>query len=157
MFALLILSLSAAGASGCGKSPVDVPMGWDGDVETAVARAKVEHKLVFLFVGAEWDVAAKEIKRITLVDFEVSALLRRHFVSLHVDVTDSESPRAVELMRRFKVVGEPAILILAPNGTSELARFNEFVPPRILARALRTAIEDQRVREARLAAALHRH
>jgi uncharacterized protein YyaL (SSP411 family) len=131
-----------AGAAGCGKSYVDAPIVWRPDVDTAIARARAEHKGVFVFFGASWDNAAKELEVQTFVDPEVRALLARSFVSVRVDTTDDEDRRTRAMQQRFKVVADPTIVLLGPDGTTELARFYEYVPPRRMARALQSAIND---------------
>lgn len=156
VLALVVLAAGAAVAVGCGKTIVPLPMRWDGDLEAGLASAKAQNKPLFVLFGADWDASAKEIERVTLVDPRVGALLRRHFVSVYVDLTDWDEPRAIEATRRFGVVGEPVMLLLAPDGTTEITRINQFVPPRELAPLLEAATREDAVREARFETAIRR-
>jgi thiol:disulfide interchange protein len=152
--ALVLLSAGATGATGCRKTLVEVPMQWQGDLDVALASAKAQNKPLFVYFGASWDTAAKELEHVTFVDPEVRALLGRDFVSMRVDASDDENPDTRRLQERFKVVGDPTIIVLGPDGTSEIVRFNEFIKPRVLARALRAATKEDAVREARFEAAI---
>jgi thiol:disulfide interchange protein len=145
----------AAGSAGCGKSYVDAPVVWRSDVDTAIARARAEHKGVFVFFGASWDTAAKELETRTFVDPEVRALLTRSFVSVRVDMTDDEDPRTRAMQNRFKVVGDPTVVVLASDAMTELVRFNEYVPPPRMARALASASKED-LREAQYELAIQR-
>ncbi|HSO38848.1 MAG TPA: thioredoxin family protein [Labilithrix sp.] len=156
VLALLVLVAGAAGTVGCGKTTVPLPMRWDGDLEAGLASAKAQNKPLFILFGAVWDASAKEIERVTLVDPQVGALLRRHFVSVYVDLSDWDEPRAIEATRRFGVVGEPVMLLLGPDGTTEIKRINQFIPPGELAPMLEAATREDAVREARFEAAIRR-
>jgi len=139
---VLALAAGAAGLMGCRKSAVDVPLRWHGDLDSGVASARAQNKPLFIYFGAEWDAAAKELEQVTFADAEVSALLNSQFVSIHVDLTDDEAPGPQRALQRFKVAGEPTIIILGPGGQSEITRFTSFIPPRILERALKAATRE---------------
>jgi thiol:disulfide interchange protein len=136
--ALLAVVVVVVVATGCGKSDVDVRVRWLTDIDAAAASAKAQNKPLFVYFGAQWDVAAKELEHRTFRDPEVSSLLNRRFVSIHVDTTDDEDQRVNALQRHFEVIGDPTVVIVAPDG-AEMVRFNQFVPPRALARILSTA------------------
>ena len=148
----LLLTTSLVGWLGCGKAPVDTPVPPYADLEAALASGKAQDKPILVYFGAEWDTAAKKLEEVTFVDPEVRWLLRRDFVSIRVDTTDDEAPLLRALQERFKVVGDPTTVILASDGVSELARFNEFVAPRRFARALRAATRPGAAEEAHFAA-----
>ena len=133
---LLALAATSLGAAGCGKSPVDTPVRWHVDVKTAEASAKAQHKPLLVYFGAAWDMAAKQMEQKTFADPEVRFLMGQHFVVVHVDATDDESPELRELQSRFKVLGDPTTVIMSADGKAELVRFNEFVPPRRFANVL---------------------
>jgi thiol:disulfide interchange protein len=139
--------------AGCGKSMVAIPIRWETDVDVAFARAKRENKRVVVYFGASWDTAAKELEYVTFPDPAVSLLLWRDFVPLHVDSTDDEDPNTRKLSERFKVVGDPTLIVMAADGTSEIRRFNEFVPPETFAAALQKATRPDAIPEARFEAA----
>ncbi len=155
---LLLLGLGAGNAwvLGCGKAPVDMAVTWYADVDVAMASGKAENKPVVVYFGATWDKAAKELEHVTFVDSEVRWLLRRDFVSVHVDSSDDEAPLTRALQQRFKVLGDPTVVIMASDGVSEIARFHEFIPPRVFAHALYSATRPDAVQEAHYAAAARR-
>jgi thiol:disulfide interchange protein len=148
---LVVVALS--GLSGCGKSLVaQEPTLWETDHVAALARSAREQRLLFVYVGAEWDTAAKELDHETFSDARVRAALRS-FVNLHIDMTDDEAPSTVSATQRFKIIGEPALLVLAPDGETELVRIHEFVPPARLLAVLREALAPDAIREAQFEAA----
>lgn len=144
----------AAQRVGCGKTMEAVPLLWETDVDVAFARARRENKLVLVYFGADWDRAAKELEHVTFVDPQVSLVLWRDFVTLHVDSTDDEDQTTRRLHERFKVVGDPTIIVMAADGTSEILRYNEFVPPETFVRGLAKATRPDAIREARFEAAV---
>ncbi len=148
-FALLLLTAGAITAMGCRKTLAVVPLRWESDVEVAFAKGKAENKPVVVYFGADWDNAAKELEHQTFVDPVVRTLLWRDFIAVHVDSTDDEEPSLRKLSERFKVVGDPTIVIMSANGVTELRRVNEFVPPEKFAPMLRAATRSDAAREAR--------
>ncbi|MEA2753052.1 MAG: thioredoxin:protein disulfide reductase [Myxococcales bacterium] len=152
--AALLVATAGAGALGCKKSFVDVPFTWESDVAAGLARAKAENKPVVVYFGATWDCAAKELEHQTWSDPQIRLLLGRELVAIHVDATDDENPNTRENAERFKVVGDPTVIILGADGRSEISRFNEFVQPERMAQALRAATKVDAVREARFEAAV---
>lgn len=136
----VLVGVAAAGAGGCGKSLVDAPLVWYDDLDAATARATAENKPLLVYFGASWDCAAKELETSTFRDGDVRWLLARHFVALRVDASDDEDPRTRRLSDRFKVVGDPTVIVVGPDGNDERVRFNEFVAPRLFERVLRASL-----------------
>jgi thiol:disulfide interchange protein len=123
---------------------------WLHDLDTARAAAKRTDKPVMVYFGAAWDTAAKELEHDTFVDGDVYRTLRDDFVTVHIDTTDDDDDRDVRAaMDRLRVVGDPTIVILAPDFVTEIARYNEYVPPATLMRTLRAAKERMAARRAR--------
>ena len=149
-----LLGAGATGSLGCRKTLVEAPMAWGTDVEAGLAQARAQNKPIVVYFGASWDTAAKELEWRTFTDPEVRFLLGRDFVSVHVDSSDDENPPTQKLQERFKVVGDPTIVILGSDGTTELRRINEFVPPEVFAPMLRAATRSDAPREARFEAAI---
>lgn len=112
---------------------------WYRDADQATRTAGALHKPIVLFFGAEWDCASKEMTVETFRDPEVRWLLHQSFVAAQIDGTDDESPAWHVVQRRYKVVGTPTTIILAPDGKTELARFSEVLRPPRLAAELRAA------------------
>jgi thiol:disulfide interchange protein len=150
---LVGVSLAGSGSLGCHKTPVDVPVAWEPEVDVGIARARREGKPIVIYFGATWDTAAKELEYVTFADPEVRFLLRRDFVAVHVDTTDDEDPVEQRTVRRFDVIGDPTILILGPQASTELVRVTEFVQPARFASMLRRAVLPDAVREARFESA----
>lgn len=144
--------VALASLSGCGKSHVVEPLVWETDDVAALARSASEDRPLFVYVGADWDTAAKELEHVTFADVRVRRELRS-FVNLHVDMTDDELPSTVSAKERFKIIGDPTLIVLAPDGETELVRFHQFVPPRELLAALHAALASDAIREARFEAA----
>lgn len=136
----------------CGKSYVAQTLTWETDDVAALARSAREDRPLFVFVGAEWDASAKELERLTFADARVRKELQR-FVTLYVDMTDNELPSTSRATQRFRIVGEPALLVLAPDGETELVRIYQFVPPEKLLAELRAALAPDAIREAQFEAA----
>ena len=139
-------------AIGCGKTAVDLPIAWQHDYESGARMARAEHKPLILFFGAAWDGAWKEIEHETLTDRRVRTTLARDFVTVHIDTTDDEEPLSRAMVNRFGVIGDPTILILGPDGESEILRFLEYVPADRLLVALAAARREDAAREARFEA-----
>lgn len=142
------VALACASALACGKSPVDVQIDWYSDAAPAISRARTQNKPLIVFVGAEWDMGSKMLEHETFASPEVRALVNRGFIGIQVDATDDDDPRTRRLTERFKVIGTPTIILLAPDGVSEISRISMFVTPDVLARHLRAALEQVRPRDA---------
>ena len=128
----------AAGATGCRKSLVDRPVDWRTDVDASLAEARTQHRPVLLFFRASWG-HGRHLDNGAFADPEVRELLARKFVSVRIDISDDDEPETVAVTRRFKIVGEPTILILGSDGTNELARITMVIAPDALAAKLRAA------------------
>lgn len=139
-FGSVLLAAALSCLTGCGKSYVAQPLTWETDDVAALARSAREHRLLFVYVSAEWDTAAKELEHKTFADALVRHELRR-FVNLHIDMTDDDRPSTVRATQRFKIIGEPALLVLAPDGETELVRIHHFVTPDQLLAVLRAQSE----------------
>jgi thiol:disulfide interchange protein len=150
---LVVVALSST--SGCGKSYVAQPLIWETDDVAALARSAREDRPLFVYVGADWDASAKQLEHVTFADARVRRELRR-FVTLHVDMTNDELPSTARATRRFKIIGEPALLVLAPDGETEVVRIHKFVPPAELLATLHAALAPDAIREAKFEAAAHK-
>jgi hypothetical protein len=152
--ALTIVVACALGAAGCRKTLVDVPLTWESDFSKGLARAEAQNKPIVLYFGAEWDTAAKELEQQTWSDPEIRLLLGRQFVAIAIDTTDDEAAFTRTMQERFKVVGDPTVIILGSDGSTEILRFNEYVPPRVMGPVLRAALRPDAAHEARFEAAI---
>ena len=80
---------------------------------------------------------------VALVNREVRAVLDEDFVIVKIDCTE-ETDESQRLLRRFKVVGEPAVLVLARDYTSVIAREDRFLDAPAMLTLLRDAKEKAR-------------
>lgn len=139
-FGVVLLLAVGASVLACGKSEISRKLTWYTELAPALAKARAENKPLFVYAGAEWDAASKELDHVTFPDGDVNTLLRRHFVLFMLDCTDDEAPGLWPLWERFKVIGTPSLIIYGPGGSTELERFTSFIPPKVLAPALRSAL-----------------
>ncbi len=147
-FAVVLLLAASASLSACGKSEVSTALTWYTELAPAIAKARREHKPLFVYAGTEWDEASNMLEHVTFSDSDVSALLRRYFVLFRLDCTDDDAPETNRLSQRFKVRGTPALIVFGPSGRTELRRFDMFIPPQTLAPALRLALRPEALEEA---------
>jgi thioredoxin:protein disulfide reductase len=146
---MLLAALSLARAEACTTRPHVVArrllaagaprVAWHHDVAAGHAVASAENKPVLLFFHADWDASSAELMTHTFEDPEVCALIADDFVAVEIDDTDEDDPRLPSLQRDFKLIGTPAIVVLAPSLGRELARFDRFVEAPELVTALRAA------------------
>lgn len=139
-FGVVLLLAVGASASACGKQEMSTALTWYTELAPALAKARAEHKPLFVYAGAEWDAASKELEQVTFPAGDVNITLRRDFVLFKIDCTDDELPKTRQLQEQFKVVGTPTMILYAPSGITELKRFTSFIPPETLAPALRRAL-----------------
>lgn len=111
---------------------------WHIDVDAALVKSMNEKKPFIVFFGATWDTAWKELEHVTLAHPEVRATLARDFVVAFVDESDDEDPAVRREKERFRIIGDPTVVVLDPYGM-EIVRFNEYVPPAKMIAALRKA------------------
>lgn len=126
-------------AGGCGKTPKEPPppVVWHPLAE-GEPLARSERRLALLHFGADWSMADLEIERETIASDEVRAELR-DWVVIKVDLTEDGPREVFQACERFKVVGTPTTFAVDFETGRELFRFNEAMPPPVLAKALRDA------------------
>jgi thiol:disulfide interchange protein DsbD len=99
------------------------------DLETALARAKQDGKLVLVDTYAEWCAQCKELDAKTWPDAQVTDWIRRNAVAVRID-TDKVRP---DLAERFKITGYPTILILNGEGKEQRRTLGFLEPKEMLA------------------------
>jgi thiol:disulfide interchange protein len=134
MFGLLALACTA-----CGKSRKQAPAIPWFDIDFAPRQAARNHRPLFLYFGASWDCASKELEHQTFPEPELATLMCEDFVCARVDCSDDEDPKTMELVRRYDVKGTPTLLVMHPVRNVELWRATEYVKPEPLGVALRAA------------------
>jgi thiol:disulfide interchange protein DsbD len=81
--------------------------------QTALKQASAEGKTVMLDFYADWCIACKEMEAYTFTDPKVQAFLK-DFVLLRADVTQNSAADQA-LLKRFNLVGPPAVLFFGTN------------------------------------------
>ena len=143
-------ALPAQAASGQ-DPPADGPqIAWfAGDVDAAFARARSEHKPLFLYWGASWCPPCNQVK--------ATLFKRRDFVdrsSQFVPVyLDGDQPNAQKLADRFRVRGYPTMILFASDG-AEITRLPGEIDPQQYLQALSLGLGSGRSARATLRSAL---
>lgn len=99
-------------------------------------RATRERRPVLVYFSATWCAACAELEK-TFRDRRVLELTA-DFESIHVDATNDDDPRVLELTTKYRVLGLPTLVFFDARG-SEVARITEYVPGTKLAEALEKA------------------
>lgn len=96
---------------------------FDGGLEQALSKAKAEHKLVFVDVGAYWCPPCHELDEKVFTRPEFGAWLGERMIAVHVDAEKGDGP---ELVERYDVQAYPTMLVLEASGI-EKGRVVDFV------------------------------
>src|SRR5262245_27460710 len=115
--ALAILTVTAAALA------ADPPVRWEDWSDRAFVRARSEHRLVLLDLGAVWCHWCHVMEETTYEDPTVTALLEKHFVTIRVD-QDSRP----DLSNRYEDYGWPSTIIFDAKGNG-LVKFAGYNPP----------------------------
>lgn len=86
---------------------------YDVSWQEVVAKAKAEHKLIFLDIYASWCGPCKMLKRQTFTDKDAGDFFNANFVNTSFDGETGEGPG---LARKYRVQGYPTLIILNPDG-----------------------------------------
>ncbi|HHD72548.1 MAG TPA: thioredoxin family protein [Epsilonproteobacteria bacterium] len=87
-----------------------VEMDWGHDYNSALEQAKKEHKLVYLFIGADRCRFCKKFKNMTLSKEGVVPRMRKNFVLLFMSRDQHKIPD------KFERYGVPRHYFLTPQG-----------------------------------------
>ncbi|HTQ06277.1 MAG TPA: thioredoxin family protein [Polyangiaceae bacterium] len=114
--------MSSAGARG---------IAWiQNDPEAAFARARAEHKLVFVDLWATWCHTCLSMREFVLTDAKLPGVSAR-FVFLAID---GDLEKNAEFLRRFPASGWPTFYVLSPDGPRVRGRWIGAASPAQLAR-----------------------
>ncbi|HEX4597205.1 MAG TPA: thioredoxin family protein [Burkholderiaceae bacterium] len=120
-----------------------------GDVDAAFARARTEHKPLFLYWGATWCPPCNQVKA-TL--FNRADFIERssQFIPVYID---GDQPNAQKLADRFRVRGYPTMILFASGG-DEITRLPGEIDPQQYLQVLSLGLGTGRSARATLTAAL---
>jgi len=104
------------------------------DALRTVAAAREAGEPVIVDIEATWCAPYVRFEDDTPEHGRLRAEAAR-FVRVHVDASDDEVPVVREILRHFRVIGAPTILVLDGAG-HEAARFDAYTPPEVLRAAL---------------------
>lgn len=100
---------------GAAKVESAAPTWVSQDLESALARAKAEHKVVVVDIYAEWCAQCHELEEKTWSDAAVQQWLAEHAISVRID-TDKVRP---DLAEKLKIGSYPTVLVLDENGLEQ--------------------------------------
>lgn len=103
---VLFLVASFAGAVSAGEG-----IAWETWGTKAFEKARSENKLIFVDVGTEWCSACNTMSDTSYKNAEVHALLKKHFIAIHVDA-EAEP----DIGERYGFWGWPALVFMTPKG-----------------------------------------
>jgi uncharacterized protein YyaL (SSP411 family) len=106
---------------------------WSDDV---FQKAKAEHKLVLLDLGAVWCHWCHVMDETTYRDPDVIQWISKNFIAVRVD-----QDARPDLSNRYEDYGWPATVIFAADG-SELAKRQGYLPPKLMASMLEAFVKD---------------
>jgi uncharacterized protein YyaL (SSP411 family) len=106
---------------------------WKDDI---FSRAKSEHKLVLLDLGAVWCHWCHVMDEITYRDPKVVDIIREEYLAVRVD-----QDARPDLSNRYEDYGWPATIIFSPDG-KELAKRSGYLPPKPMASMLQAFVDD---------------
>ena len=146
----LFAPLLAAAAAGPDPGAHEASIAWfPGDVDSAFAHARSEHKPVFLYWGASWCPPCNQVKA-TLFKRQDFIERSSQFIPVYLD---GDQPSAQKLGDRFRVRGYPTMILFASDG-SEITRLPGEIDPQQYLQVLSLGLGTGRSARATLAAAL---
>jgi thioredoxin-related protein len=103
---------------------------WETSLQAAQARAKAEHKVIFLDVWAGWCGWCLKLQKDTFPSKEgLAALAKVVPLTIKTQEVNGSPTKDNHFERDFKVDGYPTLLILDANG-KEISRQPGYLPPR---------------------------
>jgi thioredoxin-like negative regulator of GroEL len=120
-----------------------------GDVDAAFARARMQHRPLFLYWGASWCPPCNQVKA-TLFKRQDFIERSSQFIPVYID---GDEPSAQKLGDRFRVRGYPTMILFASDG-SEITRLPGEIDPQQYLQVLSFGLGTGRSAHATLSAAL---
>ena len=104
------------GLQSCSEQAADTGKGirfFEGKWAEALAKAKAEHKPLFVDAYATWCGPCKALKRNVFTDEEVGAYYNEHFINVAIDVEKGEG---VVVASQYKIGSYPTLLFVDGDG-----------------------------------------
>ncbi len=86
------------------------------ELDNILQTAKADGKPVLIDFYAEWCLDCIRLKKTTFKDPEVVAPLVERFVSVEIDVTDTDNDAGREIRKRYGIFGPPAMVFFDASG-----------------------------------------
>jgi len=93
---------------------------WSTNYGAALQKAQQSHKLLFVDIGAPYCSICKAIDKTLFSDMHVKVTLKEYLNTIPVKV-DGSDPANAALMKQFKVIGFPTVLLINPE-TQEIIK-----------------------------------
>lgn len=124
------IALWLAGPCALAAEPLPPGIAWfDGDVGHALAEAARQGRPLFLYWGAAWCPPCNQLKATLFRD----PAFQQHLAGYLPVYLDGDGEAAQRWGERFRVVGYPTLLVLAPDGGERARLLGETDLPRMLA------------------------
>jgi thiol:disulfide interchange protein DsbD len=95
---------------------------WSNDYNCALEKAKNENRHLFIKVEAPCCSMCTAIEKKFFYRPEITGILKERYITVRIDGTDS-TDRSQELLKQFKVMGFPTILIVNPHDDTIVKRW----------------------------------
>jgi thioredoxin-related protein len=135
--AALLAAAAPVFAQGPAAAPAQSSIVWEHDLDAALARAKKEHKPIFMDVWTEWCGWCTKLRKEVFPSPQGEAALRDVVpLSICTQKKDGSPTDQKSFEGRFKIEGFPALFILDENG-KVLRQFPGYAPPEEFAKFVR--------------------
>ncbi len=106
------------------------PISWEHNLEAAKARAKKEHKQIFMDIYTDWCGWCTKMRNETFPTPEAQAALRNYVpLSVCTQLKDGTPTENKPLEKQFGVKGFPSLYILDENGAT-VRSLASYLPPK---------------------------
>lgn len=85
------------------------PLSW----RQALAKAKTEHKILFIDMYTTWCTYCKQMEQSVFSDTAVAGYYNKHFINIRYDALKNDG---IEISKTYTLLGFPTFLYLDPNG-----------------------------------------